>query len=518
MVDKARIAEYADRVYAYAVKRTWSREEAEELSQEILFTLVRELPRLREEERFEPWLWGVAGNVTRSFRRHMEKQRAMYFYNVPLEVIQDELPAREEGDEEALYALLREKIAMLSAMYRQIILLYYYDGLSTRQIAEKLQIPEGTVTWRLAEARRKIKKECADMDERALKPVNLQIDITGNGEYDGKRIPFPSAYIDDALSQNMLFCCYEQPKTIEELAKLCGVPAFYVEDRMENLIKREAVAEPSKGKYQTNFLIWTDDYGIYCEQNARKAMTPVMAPILEALKKTAKEAGQIDFYRAEKSDSELFYLYGVMAFARLIERHCTVPYCQYKRRYDGNGWDYVGYMETGAHRRSGIGSCVCSNMGSRGTYMHTVYTFTGFRFRPMMYDSYINVCEDLLREGGTKDTDAAALAIQEGYIQRRADGSFFVTAPAFTKDQKEEFDQIVERRLAPLADAYFECVSNFLKGYEKLFPRHLQDVIVRNRRQMYFEMYDVIAAYAQESGEGPALKEGTVCDVLIQFK
>lgn len=71
MMQGAVLEEYADRVYAYAVKKTYTREEAEELSQEILYTAVKELPRLRDESRFEPWLWGIARNVERSFRRRM---------------------------------------------------------------------------------------------------------------------------------------------------------------------------------------------------------------------------------------------------------------------------------------------------------------------------------------------------------------------------------------------------------------------------------------------------------------
>ena len=69
--------QYVDRVYAFAVNRTSSQEEAEELSQEILFTAVRCLPKLRDESRVEPWLWGLAENVTRTFRRMRGKQRAM---------------------------------------------------------------------------------------------------------------------------------------------------------------------------------------------------------------------------------------------------------------------------------------------------------------------------------------------------------------------------------------------------------------------------------------------------------
>ncbi len=72
---------YIERVYGFAVNHTFSREEADELSQEILFTAVRELPKLKDCSRLEPWLWGIAGNVTKVFRRRMGRQRAMYSYD-----------------------------------------------------------------------------------------------------------------------------------------------------------------------------------------------------------------------------------------------------------------------------------------------------------------------------------------------------------------------------------------------------------------------------------------------------
>ena len=63
-----------------------------------------------------------------------------------------------------------KKIAMLSSTYRDIIVLFYYDGLSTKTISEKLKKPEGTVRWRLAEGRKKLKKEYTQMNETALRP------------------------------------------------------------------------------------------------------------------------------------------------------------------------------------------------------------------------------------------------------------------------------------------------------------------------------------------------------------
>ena len=70
-MDAGILADYAERVYAWAVRRTYTTDEAEELSQQILLAAVRAIPNLRDESRFEPWLWGLAANVMRSFRRKM---------------------------------------------------------------------------------------------------------------------------------------------------------------------------------------------------------------------------------------------------------------------------------------------------------------------------------------------------------------------------------------------------------------------------------------------------------------
>ena len=511
-----RIESYIEKVYGYAVNHTYSREEADELSQEILFTVVRELPKLRDDSKFEPWLWGVACNVTKSFRRHMGKQRAMYSYDVPENLSYED---QYFDEQEEMYDFLRTKIAMLSSIYRDIVILYYYDGLSTKQISEKLHISEGTVTWRLFEARKKIKKECDEMKETALRPVKLCLDIYGSGNYNGKTIPFPSVYINDALSQNILYYCYEKACSVEELAKTCGVPAYYVEERVDNLLKRDALIETTKGKYQTDFVIWSDKYGIYCEENGEKALLPIMDKLLEALDNIAHDAAGIDFYRAEKSETDLYYLYGVMAFSYASRHYSKLPYPQIKEKYDGYRFCYIGNMETGKHKRTGVGEQHCSNSGSRGGYSHTTYhSIGGIAFREMMYDNYINVCEDILRSGTSEDKESLANAIQNGYIVKKQDGSFFVTVPSFTKEQKEEFDRIAEKYLAPLMPTYSKAVNEFISGYKKLFPEHLNDDADRLCQSMFRGMYAVIIEYGQRTGAVEMPSSNCHCDVMIQFK
>lgn len=357
------------------------------------------------------------------------------------------------------------------------------------------------------------------MKESALRPVKMKLDIYGNGNFDGKSIPFPSEYINDALSQNILYYCYEEAHSVEELAKLCGVPAYYIEERIDNLLRREAVIESVKGKYRTDFIIWTDKYGIYCEENAEKELMPVMDKLIAALKSIAEEAGKIDFYRAGKCEKDLFYLYGIMAFAYISRNYCSLPYPEIKRKYDGNKWCYIGNMETGGHHRVGIAMQINANKGSRGSFSHIVYAgINGFSWREMMRGCYVNACEDILKNGRSDDIDSTALAIQEGYIIRKEDGSCFVTSPAFTKEQRIEFDSIADKYLKPLMPEYSAAAEKFIAGYKKLFPKHLNDDADRMCKEMFMGLYTVITAYAQRTGAVELPSADSCCDVMIQFK
>ena len=65
-MDISILADYVDRIFKFALSKSISEYEAEELSQEILLTAMTSLPKLRDESRFEPWLWSLAANTARS--------------------------------------------------------------------------------------------------------------------------------------------------------------------------------------------------------------------------------------------------------------------------------------------------------------------------------------------------------------------------------------------------------------------------------------------------------------------
>ena len=499
---------YVERIYGWAVRHTFSDDEADELSQEILLTALKQLPKLRDESRFEPWLWGIAKNTERAFRRYCGRMRTY----VSIDLI-EELPEPDPDGIEEDEAALRRSISRLSAIYRDIVILHYYDGLSTKSIAKRLGIPEGTVTWRLSEARRKLKKEYENMEESALRPVKMRIDIYGSGNYPAGG-PFPQAFISDALSQNILWQAYEEPLSVEELSALSGVPAYYLEDSLSNLKKRGAVTEPIRGKFLTDFAILSDRHGLWLEENAPKAVEPLAGEMLEALKGLAADMTAVNHYRAGKSDLELTYLYGVMAFSDLSAEYCKLPYPEIPAAYDGNNWRYIGHTEK-LHPVRSLGCQNNSNNGSRGHYSCSQYNFAGFEWKRMIYDTEINVCEDIMLTGKSDDQWTVASCIAEGRVKKCGD-RLMSMIPAFRRDEYTEFKSLVRKHFASLVPRWDEVIVSLAAGYAKLFPKRLADDAARLSRYFWFSMFASLTDHWQNTGALMRPDAGSVCDVMIE--
>ena len=508
-MDKMILADYVDRVYGWSVRHTFSCDEADELSQEILLTALRKLPGLRDDSRFEPWLWSIARNTERAFRRSRGQARSL----VSIDMIPEMPDSPDDSAEiEETESMLRLNVSRLSAIYREIIILYYFDCLSTKTIAERLGMPEGTVTWRLSEARRKIKKECENMEETALRPVKMRIDIYGSGCFQVGAV-MPEELISDALSQNILWQAYERPLSVEELSSRCGVPAFYIEDSLANLKKRGAVIEPSRGRFLTDFVIMSDKHGLWLEENAPRAVEPLAGEISAALTRLSADMKSVGFYRAGKSELELSYLYGAMAFSYLNTKYCKLPYPEIPDSYDGNNWRYMGHTEK-EHPVRQLGCQNNSNNASGGHFSGSQYNFAGFGWRGMITDCELNVCEDLLG-GSTEDKANLASCVRDGFVSD--DGQHRLLIPAFRREEYEKFCTFVEKEFTDIVPAWDSVIVKLAADYAKLFPKHLADDAARLSRYFWFSMFAEVCREWQESGRIERPAAGSFCDVMIEW-
>lgn len=128
------------------------RQRAEDVCQDVFVRLMTHTPEL-EEGREKAWLLKVALNRCRDLWRGAWIKRVVLgspaFEMIPAP---DEHERRDE--EEAMMVAIHQ----LPAAFREAILLYYYQGYGINEIAQMLDLPEGTISSRLSRARKKLEE------------------------------------------------------------------------------------------------------------------------------------------------------------------------------------------------------------------------------------------------------------------------------------------------------------------------------------------------------------------------
>ena len=522
-MDDERITAMLDKTFAWSVSRTFSREEAEELTQEILFQAVRSVGELRDEKKFEPWFWRLAEITWNVFKRGQAKRRnTMSFNELMAWAVEDERDVEVEEE----YQHLRRRIAQLSAAYRDILVMHYYDELSCKAISQKLGLPEGTVTYRLSLARSKLQDRSHPMNETALKPAQLQIRMIGEGDYNGDDRPFPWQHIDDALSQNILWHAYREPKTVEELSRLTGVPAFFIEDRIENLIQREAVIQPTKATIQTDFFIFDEKAGRYTAEHSGRYVAAVSKPFYPLARQlTETVLSRHGVQTAGRSFDEMFCLLSVMLLDELVPEYKPVDYLQrLPRRYDGNRWEYMGIRQDVSASGNGIGTSMgiekSMNDYASGKLAHSVYMFSPFEYRRVMRAQEIDVCHAVLRKEplDDKQKEHAAKLLAEGHFAKNPSGDVVCAIPVFTREQHDQFIASARSIFADFLPVYARQVKEYLDGYTTLFPRHLKEAAGRyGFCILVVAVFQAMVVADWAKREKITIPNGAICDVLVMM-
>lgn len=156
------VRRYEKRVYAVALRSSGSPEDAADIVQEVFLRAWRSIESFRGDSGFSTWLFRITMNLCVDFARHKQAQpqtQSMVDEEENERPMPDTAPTPEEHlENRELGRELAAALEEISEEHRRIVLLRDVSGMSYTEIAEVLEISEGTVKSRLSRARIALRK------------------------------------------------------------------------------------------------------------------------------------------------------------------------------------------------------------------------------------------------------------------------------------------------------------------------------------------------------------------------
>lgn len=496
------IVELMEPIFYFCLSRLRHRENAEDLAEEILLYALDGMKRYQVTS-LKAWVWRIANN---RYARYLKLKNR--YQEVPFEDNSELLEDIYITDAEETvneHQMVFRCLHTLSAQYRDILVAYYVDGLSVKETAERLSLPESTIKWRLNAGREKIKKRMGDASmDKIYKRINWNT-CCCNGGFD------PDQYLHRQICRAICEACYEKPATLEEISLKTGIPALYIEDELPKLIYGDAIGKDGT-KYAADFII--------LKLKERAAMEKVMKPETEkiadyletVLLEREEDIQKIGFYGCDRGLKRLGYLLtcGIMRkeIRKVKQKNPEFQSGSFPPRNDGGyGWYLVAETEDEReqldHHSIGCNQSYCCQ-GSIVYYNMGKY-----------FDNSIDLGDKLLASKGIPEETPdgripeGILALDEivellrvNLIRKEGEG-YRVNIPCFTTEQFEQvlnlflqddspllplmegiyrklhamFRTFVPQRLSGQINQWISCFIQNLTGYavEELIHRGIID-------------------------------------------
>ncbi len=155
------VERYEPKMTRYAKRFFFDGDEGKDLVQEVFIKAYVNIRSFDASRRFSPWIYRIAHNefVNNIKRRQKERENVSIF---DFDVLIPHLIAKESADDGVnnteVKRMLEGSLSKLNAKYKEPLVLYYFEDMDYREIADILHIPISTVGVRLQRGRAMLKK------------------------------------------------------------------------------------------------------------------------------------------------------------------------------------------------------------------------------------------------------------------------------------------------------------------------------------------------------------------------
>jgi RNA polymerase sigma-70 factor, ECF subfamily len=177
--DEAAVAElidsYGPKIYQLAFRNLRNKEDAEEVTQDVLFKVYRKIGAFRGDSALSSWIYRITFNTAMSRLRTLKHQRTQHEEAPMISNAGDDLTQKtprepadwsDLADEQVFRGELRRRvfraILALPAIYRAPVMLRDVQGMSTEEASEILHVKDQTLKSRLHRGRVILRKQLGD--------------------------------------------------------------------------------------------------------------------------------------------------------------------------------------------------------------------------------------------------------------------------------------------------------------------------------------------------------------------
>lgn len=466
---------YADNIFGFCISRLNNIDDAQDLSQEILFEILRSLSKNNISD-MNAWVWKIAYN--RYARRINDKNKQKYVImslddrNV-LDILADDRDILEEDNSDETNAVF-SAVHSLAKSHRDILVDYYVYELSYSEIAEKHKLSANTVKTRLFYGRQKLKERWQTImnENKIYEEINWSLGCNGNIGTE--------RYLNRQICRAITKAAYEKPLTITEISAATGIPCLYIEDEIPNLLYGEALTE-EKGKYSTNFIIHSKEFMKKIVDLLKKADVGLSDKLVQILDKYDTQIRNIGFFGNDRPKNELWWwlipmiLRDTVNKARKLSGLNTPPHPL--RKDGGNGWFWI--MESDATSYSyGTG---CNSYWDDSNQINMLsYYWSGKYFRGEI-NGYFNSIDINTSFGETPeitnmDETKLANGIKYNLIEKTSDG-YRWTILFFKEEQMRKLESLISDMTKELVNSFSDVIIKIDEIYKNTTPKHLYNQI-----------------------------------------
>jgi RNA polymerase sigma-70 factor, ECF subfamily len=167
-------AAYGSKIYQLAFRYLRNKEDAEEVTQDVIYKVYRKVDAFRGDAAFSSWIYRITFNAAMSRLRTARYQRALdddrqtaaAGEELALPATRDVADYSDMADERVLRSQLRRRvfraILALPAIYRAPVMLRDIQGMSTEEASAMLRVKDQTLKSRLHRGRLILRKQLAD--------------------------------------------------------------------------------------------------------------------------------------------------------------------------------------------------------------------------------------------------------------------------------------------------------------------------------------------------------------------